>query len=172
MYDEDELLDLVDDGDNVVATVARGEYYRNIEKYPGNLRAAELLIRNDKGQLWIPRRNPHKKIAPNGLDYSCGGHVNAGEDYITSCLREVDEELNLKLSADDLKFLRRFTPTPELNYFRQVYVYDSNEAPDYNRDDFYEYYWLTPDELIAKLKSGEPAKSSMLMTIETVAGLL
>lgn len=172
MYDEAELLDLVDEHDRVITTVARGEYYRDIEKHKGYLRAVEVFIRNDKGQLWVPRRQPGKKIAPNGLDYSCGGHVTAGEDYITSCLREVEEELNLKLNETDLRFIKKFTPTPEVPYFRHMYVYDSNEAPDYSRDDFYEYFWLTPEELIAKLEVGEPAKTSLLPTILAVKDLL
>jgi 8-oxo-dGTP pyrophosphatase MutT (NUDIX family) len=86
---------------------------------------------------------------------------------ITTLTREVQEELNLKLDAAKLKFLHKFTPKPDLPpYFRAVYIYHSNEVPNYNRDDFSEYYWLTPKELLDKLEAGEPAKSSLTETIK------
>jgi isopentenyldiphosphate isomerase len=77
--DDSELLDLVDKDDKVIDTILRGDTVGS--KHKGYLRAAELLIINDKGQLWIPRRQLHKKLAPGGLDYSAAGHVASGDDY-------------------------------------------------------------------------------------------
>lgn len=169
MYDDNELLDLLNKDENIVGTVKRAAYYKNPEKYKGlYLRAAELFIQNDKGQLWIPRRNAHKKVAPNGLDYSAGGHVGAGEDYATGLIREIDEELNLVLQPKDLQLLHTFTPATGDPYFRGVFLHKSNKIPEYNKDDFSEYYWLYPQELIQKLEAGESAKVSMLETVRVL----
>jgi len=165
MNEEDEILDLVDAQDNVIGTILRSETAGGLQE--GFLRAAELLIVNDKRQLWIPRRQPNKRIAPDGLDYSAAGHVASGEDYKLTLDREVQEELNLDLDPSKLEFLHKFQPKPGFPpYFRAVYLYHSNEVPKFNIDDFSEYFWMEPRELLAKLKAGEPAKQSLTETIE------
>lgn len=164
MDDEDELLDLVDEHDKVIGTILRSQ--TNDGQMGGFLRAAEAYIQNRHGQLWVPRRKPHKRIAPNGLDYSMGEHVKAGEDYLQGCLRGFKEELNLNLKADDLQFVKKFNPLENLDYFRSLYIYHSDEAPQYNTEDFSEYYWLTPKKLLERLKNGEPAKRSLQETVQ------
>jgi isopentenyl-diphosphate delta-isomerase len=172
MEDEDELLDLVDENDKVINTVNRILYYQKDKKPTGYLRSAELFIRNNKGQLWIPRRTAQRKIAPNGLDYSCGGHVASGEDYLTSLVREAKEELNMDINPNSLAYIKKFYPTEGSPWFRSLYLYEYDEAPEYNRADFQEYYWLTPQELLSKLEEGEPAKSSMIVTVQQVINKL
>jgi isopentenyl-diphosphate delta-isomerase len=172
MEDENELLDLIDENDKVIGTVRRTEYYKEPVKPKGYLRSVELFIRNNKGQLWIPRRTAQKKVAPNGLDYSCGGHVTSGEDYVTALVREIKEELNMGISPNDLHFIKKFHPSTGYPWFRCLYLYESNEVPKYNREDFSEYYWLTPQQLLTKLKSGEPAKVSMLSAVREVLDVL
>jgi isopentenyldiphosphate isomerase len=172
MSDEDELLDLVDENDKVIDKIKRVDYYRLDEKPSAYLRSSELFIRNSQGQLWVPRRTADKMFAANGLDYSCGGHVTSGQDYLASLVREAQEELNLNLDPSSLTFIHKFNPTKDLPWFRSVYLYEQNEVPDYNRADFQAYYWLTPEELLAKLEAGELAKSSMLETVRTTINKL
>lgn len=162
--EEDELLDLVDDNDNVIGTIQRGE---NPADMGGYIRAAELLIVNNKGELWIPRRTMHKRISPGGLDFSAAGHVASGDDYLETLHRETEEELNLKLDESKLEFLHKFTPRPDLlPYFRTVYLYRSDDTPQYNPDDFSEAFWIMPAELLQKIRAGEPAKRSLTETIQ------
>lgn len=166
MGNTDELLDLVDENDKVIGTIMRSQSMTVNREPKGYLRAAELFIRNREGKLWIPRRAPHKAIAPNSLDYSASGHVASGETYVQSALREISEELNLSLEPKDLKLLHIFPPTgDEPKFFRAVFVYESNEAPNYNKDDFTEYYWLSAEELLSKLEAKEPAKRSLKETV-------
>lgn len=156
---KDELLDLVDENDRVIGTIWRNSTAGYNHK--GNLRAAEMLIINDKGQLWIPRRTLDKRIAPGGLDFSAAGHVLSGDNYENTLHKEVEEEIGLKLEPSKLKFLKKFSPRPQLPYFHTVYLYHSNDVPDYNPEDFVEYFWLTPSELLDKIKSGDKAKQSL-----------
>ncbi|HET9721692.1 MAG TPA: NUDIX domain-containing protein [Candidatus Saccharimonadales bacterium] len=166
--DDDELLDLVDSKDRVIGTTLRSQADARTNKQ--FLRAAEAFIQNRRGELWIPRRQPHKRIAPGGLDYSMGEHVKSGEDYLQACLRGFKEELNLDLKPKQLKFIRIFAPNHELGYFRALYIYESDVAPDYNPEDFSEWSWLTPAQLLAKLKTGEAAKLSLAETAGYLAG--
>lgn len=163
----DELLDLVDGDDNVTGTIWRSEYQKLVDDKLGYIRAVEMLIQNEKGQLWIPKRTADKRIAPNGLDYSMGGHVSAGETYLESALREIREELNLELEEKDLLFIAKFAPL-DLPYFRTLYIYKSNETPLYNPHDFVSAKWLTAVELLAKLDSGVLAKTNMRETISVL----
>lgn len=168
--DDNELLDLVNAKDEVVGKVYRRDFVRAAGHEPGYIRAVELFIRNDKGQFWIPTRTADKKIAPNGLDYSMGGHVGAGESYEEAAIREIKEELNLDLTPEDLEFVQKFSPasTP---YFRTVYLYKSNQTPKYNPEDFQSAEWMTFAELDEKLKSGVPAKSSLQETVLALRGV-
>jgi isopentenyldiphosphate isomerase len=165
LHDYEEILDLVDANDQVITTVVRGEYYKDPSSYDGYVRASSLLIRNDKGQLWIPRRTADRTVAPNALDYSCGGHVSSGETYLDGLIHEAAEELRMNLVPEDVQLLKLFTPTPGDPYFMALYLCDSNDTPDYNPEDFQEYTWLSPRALIARLQKGEPAKRSLLPTI-------
>lgn len=170
VMEDDELLDLVDENDKVIGTIYRSEFYRLESENLGYIRACELFIQNDEGKLWIPKRTASKRIAPNGLDYSCGGHVGSGQTYMEAMLREIREELGLRLTPDDLRFIIKFRPRPKLPYFRNFYVYRSNTAPSYNPDDFVGAAWMTVEELAEKLQSGVPAKSSLLESVAVLTG--
>lgn len=161
---EEELLDIVNSNDAVIGTILRSQYYNLEVSERGNIRCAEMLIQNDQGKLWIPKRTAFKRLAPSALDYSMGGHVSAGETYIESALREIHEELNLDLVTEDLIFIKKFTPS-NIPYFRALYIYKSNDAPDYNTNDYESAEWLTPRELMDKIEAGVLTKSSMPETI-------
>jgi isopentenyldiphosphate isomerase len=161
--DDDEILDLVNSQDRVIGTVLRSQTGDLSNK--GFLRAAEAFIQNRHGQLWIPRRQMNKRIAPGGLDYSMGEHVKSGEGYLAGCIRGFGEELNLEVKPKELQFINKFDPTGDLDYFRSLYLYKSDDVPPYNTEDFSGYYWLKPQDVLEMLKSGEPAKRSLLESI-------
>jgi isopentenyl-diphosphate delta-isomerase len=163
----EEILDLVNDKDEVIGTIDRSRYGEMVENNLGYIRSVELLIRNDEGKYWIPTRTADKKIAPNGLDYSMGGHIDAGEEYTDAALREIREELNLSLTPEDLIYITKFPPSL-IHYFRAVYLYESNVTPTYNPKDFTGAEWLSQLEIEDKLNSGVPSKSNLLITVQEV----
>ncbi len=164
---KEEILDLVNDQDEVIGTIDRAKYDNMVEQNLGYIRSVELLIRNSSGQYWIPTRTPDKTIAPNGLDYSMGGHVDAGEGYIEAALREIREELNLHLKSEDIVFVTKFKPAL-IHYFRTVYLYETDQTPQYNPTDFVKAEWLSLEEIERRLKSGVPSKRNLLMTTQKV----
>lgn len=170
LSDEDEVLDLVNANDEVVGQITHAEAYDQSNLNGNYLRASNGFIVNSRGELWIPTRGSHKRIAPNGLDYSAGEHVQSGESYIAAMVRGFEEELRMKVEPSRLIPIGVTAPRPDMPpYFASNYIYRSDETPDYNTDDFVSYEWLKPDELAARLKSGVAAKDSLLDSLEVLS---
>ncbi|GAA5503417.1 nudix hydrolase DR_0079 [Deinococcus xinjiangensis] len=153
-----EWLDLVNEQDEVIGRVTRDEAW---EKRL-SVRVVNAFLVNSRGELWIPRRTAHKKMFPNSLDMSVGGHVESGEDYLSCFKREVKEELNLDVNALDWREIASFSPfNTSLSAFMRVYEIRSDLDPDYNPDDFTEAFWLTPAQVLERIAGGDPAKGDL-----------
>ncbi|MFZ2555463.1 MAG: NUDIX domain-containing protein [Minisyncoccia bacterium] len=156
---QDEYLDLVDENDQVIGKKLRSEVYA---EGLSNFRVVNAFLVNSEGKLWILMRGPHKRIFPSCLDMSMGGHVESGEDYDTSFKRELIEELRIDAGKTPWKLLGHLTPNKDhVSAFMNVYEIKTDEAPQFNTDDFTEYFWLTPKELIEKMGSGTGAKGDL-----------
>lgn len=159
MTAQDELLDLVDDQDQVIGTIWRSQTMA--QRIP-NFRVINAFIRNSKGELWIPRRSASKRIFPLCLDVSVGGHVGAGEPYELAFTRETEEEVGIKLQDVSWRVLGTLQPpVHQVSAFMTVYEISSDETPNYNRDDFIEYWWLTPAAVLERLAAGDKGKGDL-----------
>lgn len=65
-------------------------------------KVAHIWFINSNKEVLIQKRSPLMDSHPNKWDISVAGHASAGEDVLTSALREAKEEIGLKLKADDL----------------------------------------------------------------------
>jgi len=156
---EDELLDLVDEHDQVIGRRSRNEIYR---EGLNNFRVVNAFLINAAGQFWISRRSAHKRIFPLCLDMSVGGHVASGETYDEAFRRELLEELGLNFDEVDWRILGHLSPHEHgVSAFMQVYEISSNLAPEYNRDDFVEFFWLNPPEILERIQNGDCAKDDL-----------
>lgn len=155
----EEILDLVNKNDEVVGTMPRSEVY---EKGLSNYRTINCFIKSSEGKLWTPRRQPNKRLFPNGLDFACGGHVSSGETYLEAFAKEMSEELNIDVSKTPHKELGSCTPDKDgVSSFMRVYEITSDVVPDYNTEDFSSYEWLYPEEIIQKIEEGEKTKGDL-----------
>ena len=155
----DELLDVVDSADNVIGQMLRSEVY---EKRLSNFRVVNAFLINKYGQLWIPRRSKNKRIFPLCLDTSMGGHVEAGESYEEALARELYEELRIDIANHPYEFIGALNPHEHnISAFMKVYLLEVNDAPNYNTDDFIEYFWLKPQEVLDLLDSGDVCKGDL-----------
>ncbi len=68
---------------------------------------AHIWIVNPKGELLLQRRSPYKKTLPNMWDISAAGHVRTGETVIEGGIREMYEELGVKITADQLILINK-----------------------------------------------------------------
>jgi isopentenyldiphosphate isomerase len=89
-----EMLDLLDEQWRVVGSVRRGEVHGNPSlRHP----SVHIFVMNAKGEIFLQKRSPYKKVAPGKWDTSVGGHIPAGESYENGALRELSEELGVSL---------------------------------------------------------------------------
>lgn len=93
--------------------------------------------------------------------------MESGETYEQTFIRELKEELNLDAAECAPKLLGYLTPhTHGVHAFMKVWEIRRDAAPDYNPDDFTEYFWLRPEEVLARIAAGEKAKSDLSKLIE------
>ena len=159
----DEWLDLVDLNESVIGKKLRSEVYK---EGLHNYRAINLFIKNSKDELWVPRRTANKALFPLGLDFSCAGHVSSGETYEGTLEREVQEELNLDIKKYEVRFLGMLTPSQGFACFAKNYEITMDTVPEYNPDDYCEYFWLTPLALIQRIEQKEYAKSGLPIAVQ------
>lgn len=93
-----EYLDICDSEGNLT-----GETATKKEAHDKGLwhKTAHIWIVNSKNEVLIQRRSPLIDNHPNEWDISAVGHISAGEDSITSALRETQEELGLQIEPND-----------------------------------------------------------------------
>ncbi len=157
-----EYLDLVNENDEVIGKKLRSEIYK---EGLTNFRVVNVFIINSKGQIWIPRRTANKAIFPLTLDFSAAGHVESGESYDEAFAKEVREELNIDVSKIPYQTLGKLTPKDGVKLFEMNYEIQSDEVPTFNPDDFVEYFWLTPKEIIDRIEAGEKAKDDIIVLL-------
>ena len=87
----EELVDIVDDNDNVIATVTRSEMRSRRLQH----RSVGIAVMSTDGRLLIHRRSIAKDIWPGWWDIAAGGVVAAGETYDEAARRELEEELGV-----------------------------------------------------------------------------
>lgn len=159
----DEYLDLVDDNDQVIGKELRTVIYT---KKLNNFRVINAFVQNSKNELWIPRRSANKSIFPLCLDMSVGGHVQSGESYEEAFRRETKEELNIDIMTVAYKLLAHLRPKVDsVSAYMNVYIIKSDQTPNYNKEDFIEYFWLTPKAVLEKINNGYKAKGDLPLLI-------
>ena len=95
-----EYRDVVDDKDNVVGSVPKGEIYEK----KLNHRIVHILVFNKKGEIFLQKRAGTIKYLPNHWCTSAGGHAMAGETYEEAAKRELMEEINLKGELEEVAY--------------------------------------------------------------------
>jgi isopentenyldiphosphate isomerase len=96
-----ELVDVVDENDQVVATVTR----REIRARDLLHRCTYVFVRRTSGEVLVHRRTDTKDVHPGAYDLFAGGVCAAGESYDDCARREAAEELGV--AGVDLRFLFR-----------------------------------------------------------------
>jgi isopentenyl-diphosphate delta-isomerase len=154
-FDYDEILDLVDENDQVIDHIARGKFLESTDESLGYIRGSAAFIINSHGELWVPRRANDRHVMPGGLDFSVAETVGSGESYDEAVVRGFAEEANLTISIEDLQNIGMLSPEDTVKFFINVYIYKSDAVPDYNRDDYTDYKWMKPQELLELLSPGK-----------------
>lgn len=126
-----ELLDIVDSNNNIIGQASRQEIHQKNLMH----RAAHIFIIYEN-LVYLQLRSAQKDQFPNLWDVSAAGHVNSGEDYIQTAIREVKEELDLDINNNATNKLIQIgkLPATELNGFEfiKIYCVKYNKIPTIN----------------------------------------
>ncbi len=155
----EELFDVVDEQDRVTGQAARRVVHANGWRH----RAVHVLVFNRAGKVFLHQRSMAKDLFPGMWDSSCAGHVGAGEDYDTTAVRELEEELGIRLSVESSGVIPQLRDRPQRMFkleaqpdtgWEFVWVYRlEHEGPfTLHPDEIERGDWFAPEEVDRWLK--------------------
>lgn len=123
-----------------------------------------IWVRDLRGDIVLQRRSMKKDTHPGKWDLSAAGHVDAGEEIMEAAIRELQEELGVKATSSDLRFLgvvKNIHQDDEVNdrEFVHVFLYRERVFLDslhYPKDEIEELATLSPRDLKKHSESGDP----------------
>lgn len=149
-----ELIDIVDENGNFTGQVIDKE-----EAHDKNLLHNEVavFIINDNKQVLLQKRSANKRFNPNKWAL-CAGHVDTGESLESAALRELNEEVGISISINDLKPFaeREFTIRDSNSHITYFYYVKSNlNEKDFviQKEELSEVKWFDLDKVIDMIKS-------------------
>lgn len=120
-----EYIDILDEEGDLTGKIASRE---EVHKKGYWHRAINVFVINKDNQLLIQKRAANKKKHPNLWDYSCAGHLSAGDSSVFGAMREIEEELGVKINEKNMKLidtlLKSYSPKPDFfeNEFQDIYL--------------------------------------------------
>jgi len=99
---QEEWFDVVNERDEVIGRELR----RNVHARGLWHRAVHVLVFDQAGQVFLQKRSMLKDLSPGLWDSSCSGHLDSGEDYDAAAVRELGEEIGVKVAAVPPRWFR------------------------------------------------------------------
>ncbi|OGI17971.1 MAG: hypothetical protein A3J63_00765 [Candidatus Moranbacteria bacterium RIFCSPHIGHO2_02_FULL_40_12b] len=126
-------LNIVDENDNIIGKDTRENIHKN-----GLLhREIHVWIYNKNGGILFQKRAKTKDTYLDLLDASVGGHVEIGDDYLKTAVKELEEETGIEAEAKDLIYITRMRKNAydertgmKNNTVKRVYAYEFNGSAD------------------------------------------
>lgn len=139
----EEIFDVVNERDEVIGQAPRSEVHAKKLLH----RAVHVLVFNARGQLFLQKRSMTKDTAKGKWDSSSSGHVGSGEDYDPCAVREVWEEISLKLDQPPERILRIEACVETGQEFVWVYRCESEGPFTLHPEEIERGDWFTPEEI-------------------------
>jgi 8-oxo-dGTP pyrophosphatase MutT (NUDIX family) len=137
----DEMVEQVDDQDRVLRVVGRRDAISNGWLH----RVATTVCRDGHGRILIHRRSEGLARFPGHHEVMVGGAVGVGESYEAAAIRELGEELSVRVPVRLLfKYLNRSGLSPHWLGVHEAVIPDVL-APDPREVAWYD--WLTESEV-------------------------
>ena len=155
-----ELLAVVDQNDCIIDACPRHIVHATGLRH----RAVHILVFNDLGQLFLQKRSMKKDLNGGLWDTSAAGHVDAGEDYDISAVREIEEELGIY--AHTLEPLFKLPATEAIGMeFIQVYRCMHNGPFVLASDEIDEGGWFSIAEISERIAADDQRLTEAFKTI-------
>lgn len=119
-------------------------------------------------EILLQRRSQNKDSFPGCYDISSAGHIPAGSDFLDSALRELEEELGIQASEQDLQYIglhqallnTSFYGRPWNNYeISAVYLYEKPvdiQDLTLQETEIASVRWMDLDACMEVVKAGDP----------------
>ena len=144
----EDIFDIVNERDEVIGRKPRSEVHAR-----GLLhRAVHVLVFNSRAEVFLQKRSMIKDRQPGVWDSSCSGHVDAGEDYDQTAVRELREEIGLKLSAPPEKLFKIDACTETDAEFVWVYRCENNGPFQLHPEEIESGGWFAPERVSRWMK--------------------
>jgi 16S rRNA (adenine1518-N6/adenine1519-N6)-dimethyltransferase len=141
---------IVDRDDNEV-----GAMNRDLGIKSGKIfRIALIFLYNKQGKLYLQKRGPNVDY-PGVWDSSAGGHVDAGQTYLSAAQAELEEEIGIKnVELQDIATYYSEIPhrLGTAKRFIKVYKAVSDDKLVVNSAELAEGAWLTPKQMIELMR--------------------
>lgn len=157
----EEIFDVVNDLDEVVDQRPRSEVHRLGLMH----RATHVLVFNSKGEVFLQKRSMLKDRQPGLWDSSASGHLACGEDYDSCAVRELEEEIGLRVSTPPTRLFK--LPASRETDQEHVWIYQCTaEGPfQLNPDEIETGGWFSPETLMNWMAERPQDFASALLVI-------
>ncbi|MCA9392497.1 NUDIX domain-containing protein [candidate division WWE3 bacterium] len=149
---QNELLTQVDEDNKVIGEISRGRAH---ETYGVYYRTIYALVVNREGKVLVQKRSVTKDLYPNCWDLSVGGHVNYGDSYVETAVRELFEELGIYANDSEL-FLKGqvLVRLPKSNEYFSVFEYSLKEDQKVSvaKEEVGDVVWMTVEEIKSSME--------------------
>lgn len=95
------MLNKCDENGNIIGSISRTDVHMTGDWH----QAIHIYLINKKSQILMQLRAKNKDIAPDVWDISVGGHIDFGENSVSTARRELEEELGISSSEDEFEYL-------------------------------------------------------------------
>ena len=147
----DELLQIVDE----LTGEPTGEHVARKEALEKKLwcRTTNIFVLNSKGEILCHQRSLNKERFPGSWSTHFGGHITEGESFKISALKEIEEEIGIKVNAFQLIPWRTSKKSISRIWIRDfITVYDGPmENLKIQKSEIETVKWFNADEIMAEL---------------------
>lgn len=116
-----EIFDIVDEyGNPTGGTIERGHAHKEGVRH----RTAHIWIArevNGRWQVLLQKRAQTKDSFPGRYDTSSAGHIQAGDEPLESAIRELQEELGITATSEELKYAGTFNIKYEKEFHDKLF---------------------------------------------------
>lgn len=139
----EEIFDVVNEQDEVIGQAPRGEVHRRKLRH----RAVHVLIFNARGDLFLQKRSMKKDCYPGAWDSSASGHLDHGEEYDVCAVREVHEELGVRLSSTPRRLFKIDSCAETGHEFVWIYQCEHEGPFELHPEEIERGGWFSPEHI-------------------------
>ncbi|MCX6764343.1 MAG: NUDIX domain-containing protein [Candidatus Nealsonbacteria bacterium] len=162
---EDLFIDIVDENDSVIGRIKEEEALSMPDK---RTRAISIFLFNSKRELLLQRRSKNKIRYPLHWDCSASGFVNSGEDYETTAVRELKEELGVIKKTSELEFILKRVVETDRTEFVKLYKLEYDGPIKVNDNEVESGKFFSINEIKEMIDSGEKLSPFFVILFNSV----